>query len=267
MRIKHAFHFSFKNHLQKVYHVHEDIDEHDIGKLLTEFNRLNFSFGYATPLLFAIDYTKASYVIMTEGSQSITGYHPGAFMEAGIPILLDIYQKDDFKVYNEKIFTLNADFLKNQPQTEHHKFIFSYNFRVRHTNRNYVPVFQRGCYITSKQTGLPLYSIGMILDISLFKKDTLMHHSIEKIENNDGFLQHQLVCENYFYPNGEDTILSKHERTILAYMAEGFSSKQLAHKMKLSENTIDTHRKNMLKKTNTKNVAELVAFACKNMLI
>ena len=94
-----------------------------------------------------------------------------------------------------------------------------------------------------------------------------MHHSIEKVEHNNGLLHHQLVCENYFYPNGEDTILSKHERTILAYMAEGFSSKQVAHKMKLSENTIDTHRKNMLKKTNTKNVAELVAFACKAALI
>ncbi|HTM97394.1 MAG TPA: LuxR C-terminal-related transcriptional regulator, partial [Pedobacter sp.] len=134
-------------------------------------------------------------------------------------------------------------------------------------NGTYVPILQRGCYITSKETGLPLYSLGMVLDISMFKRDRVMYHTIEKIENNNDILDRHTIQQNYFFPYGEDKLLSNQELNILKYMAEGFSSKQIAGKLKIAENTVANHRKNMLKKTNTKNVAELVAFACKSGLI
>ncbi|MBC7508933.1 MAG: response regulator transcription factor [Ferruginibacter sp.] len=50
-------------------------------------------------------------------------------------------------------------------------------------------------------------------------------------------------------------------------MADGFSSKQVAAKLKISENTVSNHRQNMLRKTNTKNVAELVAFCIRSRII
>ena len=259
--------FTFKNHLQNIYYASEEIEEIEIKSLLSEFNRLSIAMNHSTPLLYAIDYSKSKYVVMTDGTMLVTGHHPREFLESGIPMLIDIYQKDDFKIYNEHIFSRNQLFLKSQPITDHHKYIFSYNFRVRQKSGNYIPIFQRGCYITSKETGLPLYSLGMILDISLFKNDHVMHHAIEKIDIRNQILTTNLIEKNYFYPYAEDQLLSKQELRILVYMAEGYSSKQIAGKLKISENTISNHRKNMLKKTNTKNVAELVAFACKSGII
>ncbi|WP_199120750.1 response regulator transcription factor [Pedobacter sp. ASV28] len=267
MQIKRFNDFTFKNHLQQVYYAHDLIEEHEIKKVLSEFARLNIIFNYSAPLLFAIDYTRSEYITMTGGAQLITGHDPRFFLESGLPLLMDIYQKDDFRIYNENIFNRNLNFLKTQPQAEHHKFIFSYNFRVRHQNGKYVPIYQRGCYITSKKTGLPLYSLGMVLDISMFKKDSVMYHSIEKVDVMNGGLNKEMIEESHFFPYEEDKLLSLHERRILAYMSEGFSSKQIADKLKITENTVANHRKNMLKKTNTKNVAELIAFAFKSQLI
>lgn len=267
MKLGSPIDFTFKSHLQNVYYATDSIDGQDIKKILSKFNRLSISMNHSTPLLFAIDYSKSEYVVMTDGSKLITGYDPRSFLENGIPMLIDLYQKDDFKIYNECIFKTNQDFLKSKEQSEHHKFIFSYTFRVRHKNGTYVPILQRGCYITSKETGLPLYSLGMVLDISMFKRDRVMYHTIEKIENNNDILDRHTIQQNYFFPYGEDKLLSNQELNILKYMAEGFSSKQIAGKLKIAENTVANHRKNMLKKTNTKNVAELVAFACKSGLI
>jgi len=267
MKLSSPLDFTFRSHLQNVYYAIDSIDGQDIKKILSEFNRLSSTMNHSTPLLFAIDYSRSEYVVMTSGSKLITGHDPRAFLENGIPMLIDLYQKEDFKIYNECIFKTNQDFLKSKAQSEHHKFIFSYNFRVRHNNGNYVPILQRGCYITSKETGLPLYSLGMVVDISMFKRDRVMYHTIEKIENDDNILNRQIVQQNYFFPYGEDKMLSKHELRILEFMAEGFSSKQISGKLKITENTVANHRKNLLKKTNTKNVAELVAFACKSGLI
>jgi DNA-binding CsgD family transcriptional regulator/PAS domain-containing protein len=259
--------FTFKGHLQDIYYTNDAIDEQAITGILLRFEQLSVAMNNITPLLFVIDYTKSQYLIMTNGCQIITGYRPEELLEGGMAFLIDIFQKDDFRIYNENVFTTNANFLKLQPQSEHHKFIFSYNYRVRNKAGKYVPILQRGSYISSKETGLPLYSLGMVMDISSFKKDRLIYHSIEKIEEHSGIITKQIVVENHFFPYAEDKLLSVHEIDILRYMAEGLSSKQIAVKFRIAENTVANHRKNMLKKTNTKNVAELVAFACKSLLI
>ena len=62
-------------------------------------------------------------------------------------------------------------------------------------------------------------------------------------------------------------ILSDREIEILKLVADGYSSKQVADKLFLSELTVNTHRRNMLKKTNQPNVAALVSFAKQNQWI
>jgi len=62
-------------------------------------------------------------------------------------------------------------------------------------------------------------------------------------------------------------MLTKREKEILFLISEGLGSKQIAIKLKASENTISNHRKSMLKKTNTRNVAHLIKYAIKNNII
>jgi DNA-binding NarL/FixJ family response regulator len=62
-------------------------------------------------------------------------------------------------------------------------------------------------------------------------------------------------------------ILSAREIEILKLVAAGLSSKHVADKLFLSELTVNTHRRNMLKKTNQPNVAALVNYAKQNQWI
>lgn len=55
-----------------------------------------------------------------------------------------------------------------------------------------------------------------------------------------------------------DIYLTGREKDVLELIAEGFSNKQIANKLILSVHTIDSHRKNLLMKFNSKNTAELV---------
>ncbi len=71
----------------------------------------------------------------------------------------------------------------------------------------------------------------------------------------------------YMVINVSCNTLTKQEKIVVELLAQGFSSKQIAGHLKSSQNTIDNHRKNMLKKTNTKNVAELVAIAIRQQVI
>lgn len=58
--------------------------------------------------------------------------------------------------------------------------------------------------------------------------------------------------------------LTKRERGVLTLIAEGDKSSEIAEKLFLSTNTVNTHRKNLLSKLNIKNTAGLVRYAIKN---
>ena len=52
--------------------------------------------------------------------------------------------------------------------------------------------------------------------------------------------------------------LSKREMEVVSYLGKGLSSEEIAEKLFLSKNTVDTHRRNVLHKTKTRNVVELL---------
>ncbi|HVX27026.1 MAG TPA: helix-turn-helix transcriptional regulator [Parafilimonas sp.] len=266
MKLKRSTINSYLNVLDKVYYNDEEISFEFIYQLLTNFKQVANVIPFTVPVFFIIDYTKAQYLSLS-GGVHMTLYPPQEFLEGGIDFLVHIYNPYDFKVYNEKVFNANVNFLKTVSCQEHHKYVFSYNFRFLNGAGEWCAVYQRSSYITSKQTGLPLYNIGMVSDITAFKTDTTMLHTIEYFEQKEDGFTKTLVQKNFFYPYEEDMLLTRREKEILKRMTDGLTSKEIAEKFFLSEDTIINHRKNMLRKTNTKNVAELISYCLKNKII
>ena len=61
--------------------------------------------------------------------------------------------------------------------------------------------------------------------------------------------------------------LTGREIEIITLIALEYSGKEISEKLFISSNTVETHRKNILKKLNAKNTISLVKFALKNNLI
>jgi len=268
MKLKNDLSITYKGYLQQAWYNDAAGDMRDINALLAKFRMFNNPLLPCAPLFFVIDYTAGQYLAITDAVRQISGYHPQDFIATSLGSMVDaFFNKDDFAVYNQKIFANNTSFLKTTPHEEHRDYIFSYTFRFIRQDKKIANVWQRGSYITSAETGLPLYSLGMLMDLTHIKTDTAMVHTIEKVGMQNGRVSNQLVSRDYFYPDAEEGQLTRREKAVLQYLAEGYSSKQVAEKMFLSGHTIVSHKQNMLRKTNTKNIAQLVAFAITNRII
>ena len=57
---------------------------------------------------------------------------------------------------------------------------------------------------------------------------------------------------------GLDLDITKREVQVLGHMAKGASSKEIAHSLCISEHTVMSHRKNLLKKLEARNSAHLI---------
>lgn len=64
-----------------------------------------------------------------------------------------------------------------------------------------------------------------------------------------------------------ENILSRQELIILQLMAQGDTSEKIAAKLSIAKSTVQTHRRNMLRKTGIKNTHHIVAWAYKKKIL
>ncbi|UXP34034.1 response regulator transcription factor [Reichenbachiella agarivorans] len=67
--------------------------------------------------------------------------------------------------------------------------------------------------------------------------------------------------------NNSPKLLSTREREILELIAKEYSNKKIADELFISERTVETHRKNIFRKTKTNSLVGLIKFAYANKLI
>jgi DNA-binding NarL/FixJ family response regulator len=100
-----------------------------------------------------------------------------------------------------------------------------------------------------------------------------LKQAIEKIINHEPYFEEAqrpsiLDESSYFFDDFLKKFkLTRREVDIIRLVCQEYSSKQIAAELHLSEFTVSTHRKNIQRKLNIKNVAGLVAFAKEHQLV
>ena len=74
-------------------------------------------------------------------------------------------------------------------------------------------------------------------------------------------LEKHAEIEEMLLAGPEDFQLSDREQEVLELVAQGASSKEVAERLKISVNTVNTHRKSITRKTGIKSVAGLAVYA------
>ena len=97
-------------------------------------------------------------------------------------------------------------------------------------------------------------------------------HAIESVARSNRFfcnsiLEIVMTPREEVLVNYEPTDLSKRELEVLELIAKGFRTVDIAEKLFLSIHTINSHRKNILKKLNLKSPAQLIVYALESKLV
>ena len=75
-----------------------------------------------------------------------------------------------------------------------------------------------------------------------------------------------MLVRNLHQPD-EQKLLTEREREILKLIAKEYTNKMIAEELFISERTVETHRKNIFRKTKTNSLVGLIKFAYANNLI
>src|ERR1700744_3707629 len=104
-------------------------------------------FNHAIPWLYLLDYTSGRYLMTSKSVEIMLGYTSNYFTEGGIPLVMDLYQKDHLDLFNNDIFPDRLQLLKQNPPAEHSNYIFSYNLKVKNKKGEYLDLLERNCFV------------------------------------------------------------------------------------------------------------------------
>ncbi len=231
---------------------------HHHPKLL---NELDAMFNHLPVAANIFDHKKLIYTYCNENLSSLMGYSRETFMsEKGMQTVYDTFHPTHMAIYNAYLYPNVVEVMEkavaNNEDVKSYKF--SSTFRAVRSNKQEFWCQVQFGVIETDPDGVPIFTLSLLNDISHIKKDNNIDFLIYKTMS--GEIQ-QTISYTSFNEDNTQLKLSKREIEILGLVKNGNTSKEIATQLFVSENTVFTHRKNMLKKTSSKNMAELIQFA------
>ena len=149
-----------------------------------------------------------------------------------------------------------VDFFSRLPPDKIQKYKVRYDYRVRKANGKYIRILHQVLTIHSTDEGGIIRTLVSHTDISHLKKDNTSSLSFIGLEGEPSYIDVAIVNSSFKY---KKEVVTKREKAIIYQLAMGQSSRQIGIELGISKHTVDTHRKNILKKTECKSVAELIS--------
>ena len=232
-------------------------------ELLNNFGIEYLSRHAQAPLFYVVDYVRKKYLYVDPSINKVLGYDSEYITSGGPHYFTGLWHPQDFKIYSEQILPESLRFLHTQPASTYGDFSVSINYRIKNADGNWIKFLQRSTYFLASSDGHPLAAVGFALDITHYKESNSIVHTIEKIDKHFGNQYKEPVYKRIYHPDKE-TVFTNRERQVLTLIYKGYSSKQIAEELSVSLHTINNHRKNILDKTGSRNVADLMRYTSEN---
>jgi len=132
---------------------------------------------------------------------------------------------------------------------------FHINYRIKNSEDVYVPILRQSSVMILNEIHEIEAYLSLCTDMTNILDSVRIrwHMFGPKSENFPQFL--------YQYANKKTGIFSERELEILQLLIEGKSSTEIAEKLFISLNTVNTHRKSLMKKADVKKTIDLISFA------
>jgi PAS domain S-box-containing protein len=213
--------------------------------------------------VYMLNYKTMKYIYMSNSIKNILGYNAEEVIKTGPDFFFRIIHPDDLNELMNNTFKKMLEFYYSSPIDERKKIRCTYDYRVKRSDGKFVRLLQQTLIVETDNNGYPLVDIGIISDITEYKKENKINLSLSKYDQESGFTSPGTEVSSIIKKDR----ISERELEILNLLMKGNSSKNIANKLNISVNTVRNHRQNLMGKTKTKNIAELISFALSNSLL
>lgn len=216
------------------------------------------------PNFFVIfNFQKYEFEYVEPSVEEVLGYESSTF---NIEKMISIIHPEDLQ-YVPIVEQMAADFMhKEIPIEKRRLYKVSYDSRVFHSNGKIVNLLKQAMAFDLDKNGMVSRVINVMTDISHLNKPNDHHVSFIGLEGEPSYMAIEpdpALVKKFI---GKEPISSR-EKEVLELLAQGLNTDEIAMELFISNETVKSHRKNLLSKLNKKNVAELIAYSIRKGVI
>lgn len=237
-------HPSLETHIEKIIELDQYLPYSSTFFCLT--NTQNYSFEYVSKNL-----------------KACLGYEAGIFKRQGMRHFWSLMHPEDIDCWLNALKELMIYTLEKIPVEQRNKMNYTWNYRLKNASGTYVNIVQNTTPLELDSEGKPI--IGLAHYTVMHPDISLPVTATAKLLNNNN--EYETKYFNNFSQKLLNEAISNRERDVIRLLALGFSSKDIAEKLVISSHTVDTHRRNILKKLNIKSTGELIGLLKSNKFL
>lgn len=194
-----------------------------------------------------------SVAYISSGVKSVLGYEPEVIKD--LSFFYERIHPEDLETV-KKLTTEAITALSGKPGIKLHDHVFHLTYRMEHKNGHYVHVQRQTGLLTRDANHNMLTSFGIYTDVTHLTNSNEVHAMMSGPE---------IPGYNFGAPESNPKPnFTKREKEIIDELATGLSSEEIAEKLFIAKDTVNTHRRNILRKAGVSNSASLMAFVFKN---
>lgn len=220
---------------------------HKSVNYLNEIREIYNTLAIGENFIFIINHQSGLFDYVSPNTESILGYKSNEFTVELSVKSIHPEDIDDVISIQQQIYTINENIVPE----ERLNYKFNYDFRMNHVNGKIKQIHVQHFFFDHDDKFLPINFFCLATDISQIKIGGTPTLKIFNIKNGLNTILNEKI---------EGIILTKKEKEVFSFLIKGFTSQDIAYALKISKHTVDTHRRNILKKNNCTNIIEL--FSC-----
>ncbi len=230
----------------------EDVDYEKAEREFIPFLKLIDSLQ--TSIVVAFDFYKRDYFYFSENFNSIFGFHKHSLPKVDHKWARSRFHPEDYIINTGSMMALKIFY--QQPVENRKNLRLIHEFRMKNDDNKWIRLTVQNDILELDRKG------NMWLDLKLWD-----FSPIQDLEAPGRFiLRNKLSGEILLALEGQRSHgldISSREKEVLAMIADGMKSKEIADKLYISANTVNNHRRNLIKKLNVSNSSEAVILATK----
>lgn len=199
--------------------------------------------------LYVVDWQNSN-TSYQRGIDEVLGYNKSEF---NLDYLLNIAHPNDLNLIKKITQAVVNHLTKGEPNLFQDSSYQNITYRFRKKDGSFIKILRQSTLFEATKNGRMKSNLSLLTDISFFDKSDNINWEFNAPLSEQNAIKKEVYKEfNGFF--------TSRERAIIKLIDSNYKTKEISEKLFISEHTVYSHRKNILKKSNCHNSKELVEF-------
>ncbi|SDR77377.1 PAS fold-containing protein [Polaribacter sp. KT25b] len=228
-----------------------EIEEH-IKKLI----ELDYYYPYNSTFYCITNTVHQNFEYISKNFTACTGLSIDKMMTGGMDYYWSLFHPEDIKLWLNSLTDLMVFTMTELNDEQRKRMSYTWNYRIKNADNKYVNIIQNTTPLQFDSSNKPI--IGMA------HYTVLDGHLKMDICATAKYLNNKNEYETLFYKNQSTSnllnIITNRERDVVRLLITNKTSEEISNNLHISKHTVNTHRKNILKKLNIESTFELMKY-------